>query len=106
LISRYPHFTPARFTRAPDAWSNISYDLQQSPSHRSHIVSEDEDISEKWESRNYGHIASGREMQRKISQKQEVRGRKFISKGVYYTGVNDREINFSDNEIWSFLEIN
>ena len=38
-ISRYPHFSHARFTSLPVDWSNISYTRQQSPSQRSHIVS-------------------------------------------------------------------
>ncbi len=38
------------------------------------------------------------------TQKQENRGEKFFSKGVYWNNVNDWEINFSDDEVRSFSE--
>lgn len=44
LISRYPHFSHARFTSFPFSVSNISYTRQQRPSHRSHIVSREDMI--------------------------------------------------------------
>lgn len=40
----------------------------------------------------------------KISQKQEIQGRKIFSKGVYET-INDWEANFSNEEVRNFSEI-